>query len=46
MREAFGGRKFDIVLDNGEIESGNIMKAIANWLHCMTGYGEKLTSMP
>lgn len=28
------------------IKSGNIMKAIANWLHCMTGYGEKPTSMP
>lgn len=22
-----------------------IMKAIANWLHCMTGYGKKLMSI-
>lgn len=26
-------------------KSGNIVKAIVNWLNCMTGCGEKLTSM-
>lgn len=35
-----------LVENGGIIKSGNIIKAIVNWLHCMTGCGGKLTSMP
>jgi hypothetical protein len=47
-REAFGGRKFDIVLDNGEIEKceGQTIYQHKAWIYCVLLFdGQSRASM-